>query len=102
MSPAHASPHIASPEIELALQEKMSQIALKEKEQETEMKANSLGLGYINLLGFPIGPETIVVIPEAEAQRQRTVCFLKTQTEIRLGSVDPTTPGVIGLAQALA
>jgi hypothetical protein len=72
---ASSSPHVASPEIEEALAGKMAQIALKEKEQETQMKANNLGLGYINLVGFPIGPETISVIPEDMAVSLRLVCF---------------------------
>lgn len=95
-------PHVASPDIENALTEKMAQIALKEKEQETESRAGSLGLGYINLVGFPIGPETIAVIPEAESARLQTVCFLKTPTEIRLGATNSNNPGVQSLAQALA
>lgn len=79
----------------------MGQIALKEKEQQTESKAAGLGLGYINLVGFPIGPETIAVIPQAEAERLKVVCFLKTATEIRLASVDPTHPDVQALAARL-
>ena len=94
--------HVATPEIEEALTEKMAQIALKEKEQETEQKAAGLGLGYINLIGFPIGPETIATIPIVEAKRLAVVCFLRTATQIRLASPDPTKQEVVALADALA
>ncbi len=79
----------------------MAQIALKEKEQETQAQASQAGLGYINLVGFPIGPETIATIPEAEARRLQAVCFLRTQNEIRLGVIDPSQPDLPGLRETL-
>src|SRR5436853_3905365 len=94
--------HVAAPEIEEALAEKMGQIALKEKEQETQIQASRLGLGYINLLGFPIGPETIAIIPKNEAERLRVVCFLKTANQIRLATTNPTNPEAQHLARTLA
>ncbi len=94
-------PHVATPEVEEALQDKMLKIALKEKERQTQTRASALGLGYIDLIGFPIGPETISVVPKDQAQELRAVCFLKTGTQIRLGAVDPTDPAVQALAQAL-
>ncbi|MBI2985045.1 MAG: type II/IV secretion system protein [Candidatus Kerfeldbacteria bacterium] len=94
-------PHVAPAEVEEALAARMSEIALKEKEQQTQARASGLGLGYINLVGFPIGPETIAVVPEAEAERLQAVCFLKTTAEIRLASTNPTNPGVQELGQTL-
>ncbi|MBI3572676.1 MAG: type II/IV secretion system protein [Candidatus Kerfeldbacteria bacterium] len=94
--------HVATPELEEALAEKMSQIALKEKEQETQSQASTQGYGYINLVGFPIGPETIALLPEAEARRLKVICFLKSAEQLRLGAVDPSQPEVRSLAQVLA
>ncbi len=93
---------VAPPEIEDALQEKMGAIAQKEKEQETTITANQLGLGYINLVGFPIGPETISAIPRAVAEKLQTVCFLKTMGQIRLGTTQPNEPDLAALVTALA
>ncbi len=93
--------HVASPEIEGALADKMAQIALKEKEQETQTKANGLGLGYINLVGFPIGPETIAVINQPDAERLRVICFLRTTDQLRLAAVNPEDPDVRALARSL-
>lgn len=93
--------HVASPEIEGALVDKMAQIALKEKEQETQAKANALGLGYINLVGFPIGPETIAVIRQPDAERLQVICFLRTTDQLRLAAVNPEDPEVRALARTL-
>ena len=93
--------HVADTDVEEALHNKMEQIGLKEKEQETESTARQLGLGYINLVGFPIGPETISALPRDEAERLKTVCFLKTLGQIRLGTVNPEHPDLPPLMAAL-
>lgn len=92
---------VAEPEVEQALVDKMLAIKQKEKEQETAVTANQLGLGYINLVGFPIGPETIALIPKAEAERLRTLCFLKTSNQIRLGATNPQQAELPALVERL-
>lgn len=71
-------------------EEKMSEVRLKEKEVETEKIAVSLGVPYVNLKGFPISPESITTIVEKQATELKTVCFLNTGPEIRVGSLNPT------------
>lgn len=93
--------HVATPEIEEALSDKMAQIALKEKEQQTQAKANALGFGYINLVGFPIGPETIAVISQKDAERLQLICFLRTTDQLRLAAVNPENPEVQSMARAM-
>ena len=99
---AHLPVHAGTPNVEAALADKMSSLALKEKEQETEARANDLQLGYINLVGFPIGPETISLIARKTAGDFRVVCFLRTASQIRLASTDPLRPEVQSIAQELA
>ncbi len=94
-------PRVATQEVEDALRDKMAKIALKEKERQTQTQANALGLGYIDLIGFPIGPETISVVPKEEAEKLQAVCFLKTGTQVRLGAVDPTTIEMDALAKTI-
>lgn len=94
-------PHVAAPEVEEALRDKMAQIALKEKERQTRVRASVLGLGYIDLVGFPIGPETISIVDKEQATRLQTVCFLRTSNQIRLGAIDPTVAEVRALADRL-
>lgn len=93
--------HVADPDVEEALQDKMDQIGLKEKEQETEATAHQLGLGYINLVGFPIGPETIATLPKSGAEQLRVVCFLKTLGQVRLGTTNPDHPDLPPFMAAL-
>jgi len=47
---------------------KQQEIQLKKIEQQTESKATSLGLDYVNLFGFPISPEAISLISEEESR----------------------------------
>jgi len=72
-----------------ALTEKMSDIRIKELEEETKKAAATAGFSYINLKGFPIGPETIGSIPKELALKNKVVCFLIHGSEIRVGAVDP-------------
>lgn len=86
--------HIASQETEEKFREKMEEIQLKQKEQLTEQHATRSGLSYINLTGFPIGPETLSLISQDIAEKLKMVCFLKSGHEIRIAAVDADKPGV--------
>lgn len=99
--PQGSNVRVADQAVEDALKEKIGHIALKEKEQETEAAAQQLGLGYINLVGFPIGPETISAIRKEDAEKLRAVCFLKTLGQIRIGAVDPENADLPPLLAAM-
>ncbi len=103
-TPPHTTtslPHLTSDENAERLQEKIKEIALKEQERLTEARAAAAGLGYINLRGFPIGVETLGLIPAAIASAHRVICFFASGKEIRLGAVDPSDAAVIALAEQL-
>jgi len=72
-----------------AFEEKMKDIAQKAKEKEVAAQAASLGFPYLDLVGFPIGPETITSIPKEISAQLKAVCFLNTGEEVRVGAVDP-------------
>lgn len=93
---------VATPETEEKFREKMQEIKLKEKEHLTQESASRAGLSYINLTGFPIGPETLTIIPRQFAEKLRVVCFLKSGHEIRIATVDPDRPGVRELGEEIA
>ena len=67
--------------------QKQQEIKIKEIEKSTETEADSLGLPYINLFGFPISPEAVVLINEKEAQKLKTICFFYDGEHIRIGAV---------------
>ena len=93
--------HVADTETEAALQDKMQAIALDERERQTRARAAALQLGYINLVGFPIGPEAIAVIPHDQAVQSKVICFLKTGTQIRLGVLDEHNPDIPALMEEI-
>ena len=69
---------------------KQKEIKSKEIEKKTEREAAALGLPYVNLFGFPISPEALVLIQESRAQEIGAVCFYYDGKNLRLGCVEPT------------
>jgi type II secretory ATPase GspE/PulE/Tfp pilus assembly ATPase PilB-like protein len=62
------------------------------KESEEELAARSakkLGLFYLDLNLFPIGPEDVQAIPEETARKLKTVVFQKSGKNVRVGIVNP-------------
>lgn len=74
--------------------EKMGAIKIKEKEQESARVGAAMGLPTINLKGFPISPEALVLVPEEQAKELKVICFLFTGPELRLGAMHPDDPRV--------
>lgn len=69
--------------------QKEKEIKTKELERITQSQATSLGLPYINLFGFPISPEALMLIKEEDAIELSTVCFYYNGKNIRLASLYP-------------
>jgi len=69
---------------------KQGEIKLKEIEKQTEERAQNQGLAYVNLFGFPISPEALVLIQEEKARELNLVCFFYDGKNIRLACIEPT------------
>jgi len=69
--------------------QKEKEIKLKDLERITEQKAASLGLPYMNLVGFPISPDALGLIKEVDAQELKTISFFYDGKNIRLGTINP-------------
>lgn len=69
---------------------KQMEIKLKEIEKEAERRASSSSLSYINLSGFPISPEALVLIPKNKALELGLVCFFYDGKNIRLACTKPS------------
>jgi len=80
---------------------KQAEIKAKEIERSTESQARSLGLPYINLVGFPISPEALALIDEENAKSLKLVCFYYDGKTIHLGTTEPNQ-AVTDLVQDLA
>jgi len=69
---------------------KQREIKLKEEERKTQRDAQSLGLDYINLVGFPISPEALALIQEERAKELKAVCFFYDGRNLRIACLAPT------------
>ncbi len=76
----------------IKLSERMHEIELDKLEQLTQGVATNLGMDYINLKGFPIGPEVLSLIPETTAKQIQAIPFFKMQNQIRIGTRIPDHP----------
>ena len=88
--PASATPTAPSLSMSTSrLEDKMHEVRLKEKEDEAQALAYSLGAPYVNLKGFPISPDALSLIPREQAEQLKTICFLHTGPELRMAALDP-------------
>jgi type IV pilus assembly protein PilB len=81
---------------------KQKAIKLKEIEKATEGIAADLGVPYINLFGFSVSPEALVLIKEEDAKQYSAICFFYDGTKIRVGALNPADENVITIAKDLA
>lgn len=87
-------PDVASPGARAALEDKIKSLNLKDKERETETRAKNLGLPYIDLHGFPISNDSLLLIPEETATSLQLICFWYSINDIRVAAIDPTDEAV--------
>ena len=76
------------------LSEKMNTIALRERETETERMANARNMDYINLKGFPISPDALILLTEEQAKQLHAICFLFNGPELRIATTQPDDPRI--------
>ncbi len=72
----------------------MTAIARKESEEEIEKKARAIGVPTIDLKGFPISPDALQLIPEAQARTLGIISFFFNGSELRVGAKNPEQPQV--------
>lgn len=83
------APEIAPEDARSKLEKKIRGIRLQDEERETAARATRLGLAYFNLQSFPVSPDALGVVPEADAQKLQLVCFWVSAHDLRFGAVDP-------------
>ncbi len=83
------------------LSKKQDEIEKKEIERETKAKAQSLGLPYIDLFGFPISPEAISMIEEKTARKEKVVCFYYDGKNARIATTNPKNPEIKNIIDSI-
>jgi len=76
------------------LQKRMGAIREEQIEKVTEQKAAGLGVGYIDLKGFPVNAEALRLLPEKRARELQMIPFLLQGEEIRIAAINPTNDDV--------
>ncbi|MDD5626149.1 MAG: GspE/PulE family protein [Patescibacteria group bacterium] len=79
-------PQVAEENQEEKLKDKLSEIRIKEKEEEASQQAYQAGVSYINLTGFPISPEAISLISSQDAMNYKVICFYRTERDAKIAS----------------
>ena len=70
-------------------QEKMIDIHKKEMEATTESNARAQGFSYINLKGFPLPQEALLIMAREEMVEAKACCIFQTNKQLKLAAVDP-------------
>jgi len=71
------------------LEHKQQEIQTSDIEKRTQNEAAKKGLPYINLKGFPVSPEALILIDEEEAKANNIIAFVKLSDDIRLATSKP-------------
>lgn len=78
------------PDIDLTLQ----QFAREDEEKHAKAIADKLGLPYINLVSYPVAPEVLAIIPEAQANQRAVVSYLRAGEKVRVATNNPQDPAL--------
>ncbi len=74
------------------LESDLEDLNRKMEEEETQAKAASLGLPYVDLHNFPVDLSVLGLFTESEAKNFGAVPFYKELADLRIGATDPEHP----------
>lgn len=68
----------------------LHQLYRNDEEAQTKRLAAQYSLGYINLIGYPIVPQTLTLVTSAEAQQYRVIPYLKAEGRLLIAVNRPS------------
>jgi len=71
-------------------QDKLSEYRKEAEEREAKDRAAKFNLEYINLLGYPINPDALILIKEEEAKKAKLAILDKKGKTLKIACFDPT------------
>lgn len=90
-------PVISESDRQKELAAKLSTFSQGQEERLASLKAQELGLPYINLVIFPIDSDVLERVSKQDAEHAQAVLFYKQGADVRLGAVKPHSPEVTQL-----
>ena len=78
------------PDIDLTLQ----QFAREDEERHAKEQAEKLKLPYINLVGYPVAPDVLAIIPEEQGRKFGAIAYLRAGKIVRVASNTPQNPAL--------
>lgn len=84
------------------LQQSLDELNRQMQERETQARASSLGLPYIDLHNFPVDLNVLGMFTEDEAREMGAVPFYKEQNDLRIGVTNPDHPLLLERLKELA
>ncbi len=69
----------------------VSEMRNQQAEQVVRSKAKKAKLPFVRLIGYPISPEVLTIVPEDLAQKHGVIAYLRAGHKVRLGVTDPGT-----------
>lgn len=85
-------PVVSESDRQKELRAKLTTFSQGQEERLASLKADQLGLPYINLVVFPIDSDVLERISKQDAMRAQVALFYKQGADVRLGAVDPQSP----------
>ncbi len=76
-------------DLDKELQQKMSEIQVQKLEEEAKAIAAKSGLPYVNLKTFPIDPNAVLILDEADARSGALIVISKTAQNLKIAVVNP-------------
>lgn len=88
-------------ERERKLSEKLSGLREEALEREAANMAQGMGIPYINLKGFPVDKEALLLLSEKEAIEGRAIVFYAKENKIKVAVVDVTDKNTENIVNSL-
>lgn len=76
---------------DLPIDSSIASLQLEEEEEAARKGAESLGFAYVKLLGYPILPEVLRLIPQEDAVNYRMVAYVRAGTSLKVAISQPPT-----------
>jgi len=83
------------------LEQTVSTSRHQQEEQEALKRARSLGLSYVNIIGFPINADTLSIFETEKARQLQAIPYIQVGDKVRIAATDPKDSALISYLDEL-